>query len=168
MKNTLLALAFAASAFLASAADKIEGAVGVKLGQPFPSTLAASTNAVGGEPYLAYSPTNAAAPFREYLFFTHPEDGRVYSISAYAELETEEEAAAEWAKIKLLLTAKYGSPSNDNDPRKARWVADSRFIALIRAPGTVISLMYVDVPLSKEAKRLRTEHKAKETDASGL
>lgn len=173
MKSILRALVAAGIMAGVGLAQEISGAVGVTLGAPFPSDLPHSTNAVPGRLGYRFSPTNAPAPFKDFVAGISPRTGLVYLVSGKVAFSSKQEAEIEYEKMQNLLAEKYGKPYATNavpyPQREFLWRQGNRGISLLLEPnGPSLTLNYADEDLVRKANREEIESRAKLVDKSGL
>ena len=171
-----------------SAAEKITGAFGVKLGQTLDSQpvdrISPNQTALlklgqkldyqfiqGKRSKIKYTyifyPNKRFRSFSNYIFSITPKTRKIYSISAEGKIRSDSACEKERALIMALLTKKYGE-KNPYGPfisqGSNRWVA-TKCSGLF---DVTLSIKYWDSKLKELAENERIELESSNVDSSGL
>ncbi|HHH36663.1 MAG TPA: hypothetical protein ENK48_07530 [Gammaproteobacteria bacterium] len=180
MKQRYLAVFLSVLPLVAMAADAIEGAFGIRLGEPLDVSglkrIETASHDEGGEVY-AFTPEHPYPPLDEYTVVVGPVSHRVYSIRAVGTVKNRTVCREELANLERVLSRKYGRKNPDPAARMtgASRISFGRGARRITAScaGLVLNyklqLVYYDKAVAAEEKQARPAGKAtRDRDTSGL
>jgi hypothetical protein len=114
----------------AFAADKIEGAFGMKLGDTFdPSSAIRILEGKDGIPSYQFNPTNVFRSFKNYFVMVTPKTHQIYSIWAVGKIDDLRAGKEEQAKVMELIRKQFGKNETDETSTVCRF---RRAIAWLR------------------------------------
>ncbi len=177
-RRTMVALLLALP-LVAVAGNAIEGAFGIRLGEPLDVSgmkrLEAEERGEKGEVY-AFTPDHPYPPLDEYTVVVGPVTKRVYSIRAEGSVKNRTVCREELARLEKVLGRKYGSRHRNPAVR----MADASQISFgegarritASCSGLVLNyklrLVYHDKEVAAEKKAHEQEKAAESRDTSGL
>ena len=166
------------ASFSASAAEKIEGAFGKKLGDPFdPATAIGKSKLSDGTPMYQFSPEKGFRSFTKYYVLITPTTQKIYCIWGTGDVASTEIGKKEQAVVMELLKEKYGvaeKPGLFDDLEDARRVDQGDRYILSKISGldglekVKMDLRYYDKDLKKLAEKERIAGETKKIDKGGL
>ncbi|HVU06915.1 MAG TPA: hypothetical protein VHG89_00060 [Verrucomicrobiae bacterium] len=137
------------------AADKIEGAFGMKLGDTFdPSSAIRILEGKDGIPSYQFNTTNAFRSFKNYFVMVTPKTHQIYSIWAVGKIGDLQAGKEEQAKVMELLRKQFG---NDEAPTDMEIHQGNRLVAtkLVGNVDVTIAILYTDSDLKALADKER-------------
>ncbi|HEY3853855.1 MAG TPA: hypothetical protein VGO67_05625 [Verrucomicrobiae bacterium] len=174
-KPLYVVVLFCIQVLSATAADKIEGAFGKKLGELFDVTSAVGQSQLtDGTPMYEFTPTNAFRSLKKYYVFVTPTTKKIYSIWGTGPTENTETGKKEQALIMEILQEKYGEKSK---PGLLESIVDADIVdqgnryVMSKVSGfsdVTIDVRYYDRDLEQLAEKERIAEEAKKVDKKGL
>jgi hypothetical protein len=150
------------------AADKIEGAFGLKLGDVYePTTSPVPKNDIG----IAYefTPTKPNSAFSTYLVFVTPNSHLIYKIEAVHKQPGNAEACHSFlAQVMAALRLKYEGRFDEKSPQSGRMGQGERSIGLdessvvnVASSGCQFSITYKDNEMAGRCQQEREQNRVK-------
>jgi hypothetical protein len=138
------------------AADKIEGAFGMKLGDTFdPSSAISVLEGKGGTPpSYQFNATNKFRSFKNYFVMVTPKTHRIYTIWAVGKIGDLQAGKEEQAKVMELLRKQFGNDETSTDMKIQQ---GNRLVATKLTGNTdvIIAIIYTDSDLKVLADKER-------------
>ena len=156
-----------------SAAEKITGAFGVKLGQVLSSQMI-KTSAFLGDNKYSFDPEKKFRSFSTYLIEITPKTRKIYSISAMGDMDDDPTCEEEQALIMAIIKKKYGGRIVESSLFFERQIISqgNRSVATTCSGGLfddeTLSIKYSDSKLEELAENERIELESSNVDSSGL
>lgn len=159
----------------ATAAEKIEGAFGMKLGEVFePAKAVGKSELTDGTPMYEFAPEKTFRSFKKYFVLITPKTNRIYSIWGIGSAENTPTAQKEQALIMEILRQKYGEGEKQGifdamtDLTRVNQGERQVMVKISGITDVTIDIRYYDAPLTKLAEKERLEIEAKKVDSSSL
>ena len=159
MKTILFLLAWCCLAAGSRAAEKIEGAFGLKLGEVFEPTTVTVDPLNQGDGY-EFKPDQPNAAFSSYWVWVTPNSHRIYRIVAVGVCADTAERERTMEKITAVLSSKY----SDKPTNIASFLQGSRLVQLegLTRKGNPPNRFYIDYSDGAVEQQKRDEEKANE------
>ena len=176
--NSIKIFVFILSLLLLSqviAEEKINGAFGIKLGQPFdPNTAIGEASLTDGTPMYQFSPEKKFRSFSRYYVLITPKSHKVYAIWGIGDIENTEICKKEQDLLMTILSDKYGE-KNEEDLFSSLYdsemiIQGNRYV-MTKCTGLMdisVEIRYKDNEYEKLAENERIEIESKKLDSSGL
>lgn len=153
---------------------KIEGAFGIKLGEPVSASIRTSSKSLDdGTKIYYFSPNNNIEYFEEYLIRKTPQSKKVYSIEAETEYESQHKCEIRFKAIAELLKRTYRSGERNDFGNIKSYLIRSQY-RIIQAgcfpklKGATLKVVYKDENLEAVVENEVIELEMSKLTNSGL
>jgi len=175
MRFHILPTALILATVSAVAADKIEGAFGLKLGASFnPDAAIGKAETTSKEPMYQFEPEKPFRSFNRYYVLITPKSKRIYQIWAIGPADNPQACAVEQKVIVTALIEKYGQsekPGLFDKLSNREAISQGNVLVSVECSAAlrgVIEIRYTDLENQKLAEQERIEEEVSKVDKSGL